>query len=187
MEAATNLDGTGSGPSPGSITICIKCGATHQFGPGLELLAVDVAALPEMGAEQLAQIRHAQAIIRGEVSPDLRRLARESIPKPKLDPSYVAACERATDRARAWLAAHETHDGTPRFRLPAPEIMLIAPLDAMEPRICGNKPARRLLRHLLEGDPELTVFMLRTVLAMLGIAAETVALSELGLGTGGVS
>lgn len=181
LEIASPLENTGTPadatPEPGSLTLCIGCGRCYQFGASLELVGpLDAARLPGMGQEQLAEIRLAQDAIRDMAA---RRLFDRTLPA-----GYIACCERAEELTRRWLDANDGRRETVRFRLPDPAILLVAPLEPLAPRIAGNRRSRKLLAHLCQREPDLTVFMLRVVAVRLGLEVETVPLGALGLAVG---
>jgi hypothetical protein len=178
LELATPLERLGTAadarPTPGSLTLCIGCGRCYQFGERLGLgRPVDPACLPNISAEQLAQIRGVQDLIRDTAA---RRMFDRSLP-----PGYIACCERAERRARDWLDGHEGRRDNVRLRLPDPGVLLVAPLEVLAPRIAATKSTRKLLAYLIQGEPDLTVFQLRVIAARLALDVETVPFSALGI------
>jgi len=65
LEAATPLRGHAArdaSPHAGDLTLCLGCGKAYQFGASLELIPVDLDALP-MDPAQRGELRRAQAVI----------------------------------------------------------------------------------------------------------------------------
>lgn len=59
MDRATAIFEEGAVPAAGDLTVCIRCGAALEFGPGLELLPTDVTKLPLEMYEQVLSVRTA--------------------------------------------------------------------------------------------------------------------------------
>ena len=94
-----------------------------------------------------------------------------------IPPQYVAAVKRMVQALqRATLRGRK-----PRFRLPAPDIMFVAPLDAVLDRICANDDAKQLCQVLLHvTNGEATCSMLTSALLMVKVDYEVVDPSYFG-------
>ena len=66
MDRTTALTGDDHTPSPGDITLCLKCGEIMRFDENLIMEAATLADLLDCTAEQSDMLRKAQAIIRRE-------------------------------------------------------------------------------------------------------------------------
>lgn len=61
-DGAANTTGQGA-PEPGDLSICIRCGAAAQYGPGLALLRLsrlDILALPADAQEHITALQAVQ-------------------------------------------------------------------------------------------------------------------------------
>jgi hypothetical protein len=63
--AATGAPSSGQHrPSPGDLTICLKCGELSQFDENMRLVSPSLDAMLQLDAEQMAEITLAQKLIR---------------------------------------------------------------------------------------------------------------------------
>ena len=157
-------------PVPGSLLVCGGCGVLYRLGEDLEPERIELDAIADMGAEQREAIAAAQRYFR-------ERAAR--MPPP----GYVAGIDRAERLTRAWLDRNRKGE-RPRLRMADSSIFVVAPLDAIAPRVAANARASQLIAYLLRLEPELTVFMLRVAAVRIGLPIETVSLSDLGFAVG---
>ena len=100
-------------------------------------------------------------------------------------PLYVLTIQRMADHLRAEL--RRAPEPAPRFCLPPREIMVVAAIGDVAPRICRNARALELVEHFQRigrevqphGDP--TLNMLGHVLDLCRVPTESISLADLGV------
>lgn len=97
---------------------------------------------------------------------------------------YVQAC-----KALALCLRNAIANGMdPKFAMPPPEYLVVAPLDAIASNICKNDDARELVPVLMQAAKgDATLFQLRAALDIEKIAYEVVSLDALGIKIAGMS
>ena len=63
LDAASALDGSNDGPTPGDVTICINCGMVLKFTKTLGLTVATPQDVDQLSYEQAVQIAKAQQFI----------------------------------------------------------------------------------------------------------------------------
>lgn len=63
LDAASALDGSNDGPTPGDVTVCINCGMVLKFTQTLGLAIATPQDVNELSYEQAVQIAKAQQFI----------------------------------------------------------------------------------------------------------------------------
>lgn len=158
-DAAQEVHGGASRPVPGSLLICVECGAIGELLPTgtLKLLALKDVADPETRAT-IAKMQRAVA----------SRMPR----------GYVRAVARLANLLGAAIARGEA----PRFAMPDKGVLVAAGLDEIGRALARNAAAHAFIDAALNGQSIAkgpTVNMLRAALSVRGIETEEITIAEL--------
>jgi hypothetical protein len=152
-------------PKENDFTLCFRCGTPHRFNADLTLREATDADMEALDADSVARIDKARSAVR--------------------EIGHSRTAEMTLEVTRKFKGM----GWDPKFTLPPAEIVFIASLAQIGPRLARNVQARRLLAELAAESKRQyllgpTVLMLRVALEMLDIPYEVVSLSELGLQVG---